>query len=115
MTKVRRPILIIVNLLLLLLGAGLLAGHIVIKQSSNLVLQHHAPRDEVVAKIYQITDVSKLQAMAANQYAYLDAFALMIEGIRDLALVGAILILIFATMNFGLIPWRLKKSEATVI
>ena len=111
MTKLRRPILIVVNLLLLLLGGGFLTTSIAIWQSSNLVLRYHAPKEEVTAKVYQISDVSKLQAMAVNQYEYLDTFATMIEGFRDMTLVAAVLLFVFGTLNFTLIPWRLRKRE----
>jgi len=112
MTKIRRPILIIGNLLLLLIGGGLLAGGIGIRESSNLVLRHHAPAEEVRSKVYEITDVKKLQAMAAHQYEYLDGLAIIAEWSRDFALFSSVIVLGFTVVNFVLIPWRLTKRES---
>lgn len=111
MPNVRRPILIVINLLLALLGVGCLTIYSILRLSSNLVLQYHPPKDEVIAQVYQITDVRKLQAMAANQYEYLDNFASMIESFRDLTLLAAVLVLAFSTVNFALIPWRMLGRE----
>jgi hypothetical protein len=111
MTKVPRLILVVVNLLLLVLGSGLLATSIVVQHSSNFVLRFHPQQNEVAAKVYQITDIKKLQAMAANQYEYLDNLATMIENFRDLNWVAAVLVLSFSALNFILIPWKLRKRE----
>src|SRR4051812_4451556 len=111
MTKIRRPILIVINLLLLLLGGGLLAESIVIRESSNMVLRHHAPAEKVQSKVYEITDVKKLQAMAAHQYEYLDGLATIAESSRDFALFSSVFVLGFTVVNFVLIPWRLTKRE----
>ena len=46
MTKVPRLILVVVNLLLLVLGSGLLATSIVVQHSSNFVLRFHPQQNE---------------------------------------------------------------------
>jgi len=110
MTKVRRPILFLVNFFLLLLGIGAYFGG---RSWSTLRTEEFTGQTEeqIVAEVDKISNVIKLRGMVVDSRGHLSNFAELVAGATNIAFVLAVLCTGFATLNLALIPWKLPGNR----